>query len=143
MILPLLVVCANATPIEGRAPGDVVPLRVKGATLRAHVADDPAEREQGLMGVTALGPDEGMVFVYPAAGLRYFWMKDTPTALAVAFCDEAGTVVSLAEMVPLDTTLTPSLKPAMYVIEANAGWFVDHGVRVGDTIVGLPGAAKR
>jgi hypothetical protein len=139
----LFVACAAATPVNGHAPGEVVPLRVQGATLRAHVADDPEEREQGLMGVTQLAPDEGMVFVYPSAGLRYFWMKDTPTALSIAFCDEAGKVLTLAEMAPLDTTLTPSVKPAMYVIEAKTGWFVDHGVRVGDTVVGLPAGSRR
>ncbi len=143
MTLLVLVACAHATPVDGHPPGEVVPLRVKGTTLRAHVADDPDEREQGLMGVTVMAADEGMVFVYPSAGLRYFWMKDTPTPLSIAFCDEAGKVVSLAEMAALDTTLTPSGKPAMYVIEANTGWFVDHGVRVGDVVVGLPSGARR
>lgn len=143
MTVLLLVACAFATPIAGHAPGEVVPLRVNGATLRAHVADDPAEREQGLMGVTTLEPDEGMVFVYPGVGLRYFWMKDTPTDLSIAFCDADGKVVHLAEMAALDTTLTSSGKPAMYVVEARQGWFVDHGVRVGDSLVGLPAAAAR
>ena len=139
MMLGVWMGCAHAV-----APvGEVLPLRVRGATLRAHVADEPLEREHGLMEVTELGADEGMVFVYPSAALRYFWMKHTPTALAIAFCDDTGKVVELAEMKPLDLTLTPSKAPAMYVIEANQGWFSAHGVARGDTVVGLPSGSAR
>ena len=143
MNLALLAACATAAPTASPLPGAVVTLRVRGATLQAHVADDPAEREQGLMGVTALQPDEGMVFVYPSAADRYFWMKDTPTALSIAFCDAAGAVVSIAEMTPLNLTLTPSTAPALYAVEARKGWFTEHAVRVGDTILGLPGPSPR
>lgn len=132
-----LVACAAAVP-----PGQVQ-LRFGEATLSARVADTPTERSHGLMGVTDLGADEGMVFVYADASPRYFWMKDTPTPLSIAFCDATGTVVSLADMAPLDTTLTPSGKPALYAIEARQGWFVAHGVRVGDLVVGLPKPAAR
>ena len=138
----LLAACARAAP-NPALPAEVLPLRMNGATLRAYVADDPAEREQGLMGVTELGPDEGMVFVYPAPSARYFWMKDTPLPLSIAFCDATGKVVTLADMAPLNTTLPPSGAPVVYAVEANKGWFAAHEVHVGDTIVGLPGPSKR
>lgn len=116
---------------------------MNGATLRAYVADDPAEREQGLMHVTELGADEGMVFVYPSPSVRYFWMKDTPLPLSIAFCDAAGKVLTLADMVPLNTALTPSGGPVVYAVETHKGWFAEHGVQVGDTLVGLPRPSAR
>ena len=126
-----------------RAEGASVPLRIHGSTLRAHVVDTPESREHGLMGVTQLEPDEGMIFVYPDEAPRYYWMKDTPTALSIAFLDARGAVVSVSDMKPFDTSLTPSAKPAMYAIEANVGWFVTHAVVPGDTFVGLPAPARR
>ncbi len=113
------------------------------AALTVSVADEPSEREQGLMGVTQLGVDEGMVFVYPEAAPRYFWMKDTPLPLSIAFVGADGRIVSISEMAPLSTALTPSRKPAMYAIEANQGWFSAHGVRVGDSVAGLPPASRQ
>lgn len=143
MNLVILAACATAAPTPPSLPGPVVTLRVRGAALHAHVADDPAERERGLMEVTTLGVDEGMVFVYPSPAVRYFWMKDTPTALSIAYCDAVGAIVTIAEMTPLDRTLTPSNVPVLYAVEARKGWFAEHEVRVGDKILGLPGPAAR
>ncbi len=89
----------------------------------------------------AIGVDTGMLFVYPDAAERRFWMKNTRMPLAVAFLDAQGKVVALAEMNPLDTTTTPSEKPAMYALEMNTGWFAAHGIAVGQVISGLPPAA--
>lgn len=113
------------------------------AALTVTVADEPSERERGLMGVTHLGVDDGMVFVYPEAAPRYFWMKDTPLPLSIAFVGADGRIVAISDMVPLSTALTPSRKPAMYAIEANQGWFLAHGVRVGDSVAGLPPASPQ
>ncbi len=132
-----LIGCAGAHPV------DRLDLHFGPHVLRVRVADAPKERAAGLMGVTNLAPDEGMLFAYPEASPRFFWMKDTPTALSIAYCDDKGVIVTMADMEPLDTTLTPSHKPAMYVVEAKKGWFVEHGVAVGDLIVGLPGPAPK
>ncbi len=137
MMALVLVACAAA-----KAPPPVV-LRFGDASLRVRVADEPSERSRGLMGVTDLGPDEGMLFVYPEPSARYFWMKDTPTALSIVFCDAEGVVLTMADMAPLDATLTPSTHPVLYAIEAHQGWFVDHGVRVGDRVAGLPPRAPK
>ncbi|MSQ01768.1 MAG: DUF192 domain-containing protein [Myxococcales bacterium] len=129
--------CAGAHPAETRD------LNFGTHVLHVRVADAPKERAAGLMGVTDLAPDAGMVFAYPAASPRFFWMKDTPTPLSIAFCDAKGVIVTIADLEPLDTTLTPSHQPAMYAVEANKGWFAAHGVAVGDLVGGLPGPAPK
>ncbi len=117
-------------------------LLVGGVALTVLVADEPAERERGLMGNTTLGVDEGMVFVYPEARPRYFWMKDTPLPLSIAFVGADGRIVSIADMTPLSTALTPSGAPAMYAIEVHQGWFAAHGIAVGATVTGLMPASR-
>jgi uncharacterized membrane protein (UPF0127 family) len=124
------------------APGERVDLTFGSSLLSAHVADTPKEREVGLMEVDALGTDEGMIFVYPAAAARYYWMKDTLLPLSIAFVGEDGRIVRIADMRPGDTTLTPSQKPAAYAVEAPQGWFGAHGVKEGDAVGGLPKASR-
>jgi uncharacterized membrane protein (UPF0127 family) len=108
------------------------------ATLFADVADDDAERSKGLMGVTSLPLDAGMVFLYDAPSTERFWMRDTLIPLSIAFWDERGRVVGLADMrpcaagEPCPTYGAPS--PYIGAVEANLGWFDEHGVEVGDRV---------
>src|SRR5690606_24311771 len=47
------------------------------------VADTLAGRQQGLMGVTDLGPFDGMLFAYEDASTGDYWMRDTPMPLSI------------------------------------------------------------
>lgn len=133
--LPLLLGTACA---HGR--GDVV-LTVGEARVTVEIADEPSERSRGLMYRDTLGADDGMLFVYPDAAERSFWMHNTRIPLSIAYLDAEGRIVSLADMRPLDDTGVPSGAPAMYALEVNAGWFARHGVHVGDVVKGLPAPA--
>ncbi len=75
------------------ADGTVCELCLWQATTRA-------QRRRGLMGVTDLGPADGMVFVYDEPNASSFWMRATPMALSIAWFDAAGAFVSAAEMEP-------------------------------------------
>ncbi len=127
---------------DGAKAGEI-PLVVDGHPVIAEVADEPVERNLGLMYRDSLPADRGMLFVYPGAEPRSFWMKDTRVPLTIAYVDSAGIIVHLADMTPLDTTSVPSVKPATYALEMNQGWFTKHDVTVGDTITGLPKPSAR
>jgi uncharacterized protein len=106
-----------------------------GAVLRVRVADDADERRRGLMGVTRLGEDEGMAFVFAAPVDNGFWMKDTLIPLSIAFVDESGRIVTIREMRPCDADPCPrhgAVEPYVLAIEANRGWFDRSGVEVGE-----------
>jgi uncharacterized protein len=124
------------------ASAGTVSLAVGGATVAAEVADEPSERSLGLMYRESLSADAGMLFVYPDAEPRSFWMKNTKVPLSIAYLDSRGIVVHLADMTPLDLSPVPSVEPAMYALEMNQGWFSKHGVKVGDKVGGLPAASK-
>ena len=105
-----------------------------GDRLRVRIAETPAERAAGLMHVMALAPDDGMVFVFGGPVADRFWMKDTLIPLSVAFVAQDGTIVSMSDMDPC--TADPcqtyaASRPYTVAVEANLGWFHDHGVGVG------------
>ena len=113
-------------------------LTVGNATVSVEIADDPKERAKGLMNRATLGADHGMLFVYPDERPRSFWMKDTSLPLSIAYLDAQGRIVRIADMTPFDTSGVPSVRPAMYALEMNQGWFSRHAVQVGASVKGVP-----
>ena len=101
------------------------------------VADSEAEREHGLMGRTSLAADGGEVFLFDGTVDVTFWMKDTEIPLSIAFWDASGRIVDLEEMEPCAADPCPTYRsraPYTTALEMNAGWFRDHGVRIGDQV---------
>jgi uncharacterized membrane protein (UPF0127 family) len=89
------------------------------------------------MGKATLAPDSGMAFVWATPTTSSFWMKDTLIPLSIAFWDAGGKVVAVSEMTPCAADPCKTYgSPVAYVgaVEANAGWFATHGVKVGDTL---------
>ena len=132
LFLLLLVQCGGAAA----PPGPVIPVIISGHTLHAEIAATPAQRQRGLMGRERLADDEGMLFMYDVdkPGLWY-WMKDTPTPLSIAFIDKDYRIINTADMAPLDeTTHYTTAAPCRYVLEVRSGWFADHGVKPGDMV---------
>lgn len=120
---------------------EVLELDVGGHPVRAELADTPPKRERGLMARTALAPGAGMLFVYPEARERGFWMQHTLLPLSIAYLNDTGTIVHLADMEPRCTDHVPSLHPARYALEMERGWFAAHGVSVGDRVHRAGGGA--
>jgi uncharacterized protein len=126
--------CTGTDDVPDRPPSEVTFER-SDAVLYVEVADEAEERRRGLMGVHHLPDDQGMAFVFEQPVTSGFWMKDTLIPLAIAFVDDDDRVVGLREMEPCDADPCPSYgidEPYVTAIEANAGWFEEHGVREGD-----------
>lgn len=128
-------------PEDGRPGTDLlrtIELDVGGkAKLQAWVADAPDSRELGLMHVTSMPEERGMIFVYPSAGRRSFWMRNTKIPLSLAYIAADGTIDQILDMQPMTTKSHPSESLIRLVLEVNQGWFERHGVQVGDKIPGL------
>ena len=102
-------------------------------SLRVDLATTSAEREKGLGGRTSIPEDYGMLFVFPKDDLYGFWMKDTLIPLDMFWLDGKGQVISIAQDVATSSfpnVFYPSA-PARYVLETNAGFARDHGIRTG------------
>ena len=108
--------------------------------VRVEIADDPLERERGLMDRTSLGEDRGMLFVFPKEQPLSFWMKDTKIPLSIAYIDSEGRITDILDMKPRDDEPPhyTSSEPVQYALEVNRGFFDERGVKVGDQVE-LPG----
>ncbi len=113
-------------------------LTIGEKAVYVEIAATVPAREFGLMKRKSMPQDQGMLFIYPDADRRSFWMKDTLIPLSLAYISKDGRIFQIVDMEPLDETSHPSTGAAQYVLEVNQGWFRKNGVRVGDTVNNLP-----
>jgi uncharacterized protein len=134
VLLILQCVAASAEPLPQ------VRLQIGLRYVHAEVAATPESRSTGLMHRTELGRNQGMLFIFENTSTQAMWMRNTLVPLSVAFLDEHGAVINVAEMLPLTETVHASSAPARYALEMNAGWFANAGVKPGDRVRGVPRA---
>lgn len=125
-VLPLLAALVLAAPALAEpacAPGRVdIRWDGGGESFAVEVADDTAERAQGLMFRESLDPGAGMLFVYDAPRRVSFWMKNTLIPLDMVFADEVGRVTAVHSMAqPLDETPIDGGEGVQFVLEINGG----------------------
>jgi len=120
----------------------LLPLTIKGKTIKVEVARTEKEKERGLMFREQMGKDEGMLFVYERQDWLSFWMKNTPLPLSIAFIDKDGKIVDIQDMEPFILVTHISAHPATYALEMNRGWFAREGIKVGD-LVKIPSTVHR
>lgn len=113
------------------------PLKIKGHTVRAEVANTTDSRRLGLMFRDQLPENNGMVFVYEAEGLHAMWMKNTLIPLSVAFIDKRGRIINIEQMAPQTEDTHAAKAQAAYSLEMNQGWFKKRGIKPGDHVTGL------
>lgn len=133
-LLLLAVACSDSpSSPPGSNPPIANTVTLNGATVTVAVAATRTARAQGLMGVTQMAADSGMLFVFADDRQRGFWMKDTPIPLSIAFLDASRKVTFLADLAPNSTTVVGGFNagPMRYAIEVNQGWFAAHGVSLG------------
>jgi len=153
-LLPALPALLLAACSDGAGAGDrtaagadlsgleVRRVEVGAAAVVAWIADDPAEREQGLMFATDAqlaplpdGTPRGMLFQFAGEVFASFWMRNTLVALDLAYATADGTIVEIFPLEPLDETLVPSSQPVQFALEVPRGTLAAFGVAVGDRIV--------
>ena len=142
LLLVALVLGACSSPDPAPEPGPAEPqllIRTSAGDVRVEVeiADELEERQTGLMGRESLEADAGMAFVWSEEFRGSFWMKDTLIPLSIAFWDDRSRIVAILDMEPCEADPCPSYDPEVRflgALEVNAGFFDEHGVRVGDRI---------
>lgn len=116
-----------------------ITVQAAGQALTVEVARTDSEREHGLMGRTGLGPRDGMIFVFERDDHLTFWMKNTPTALSIAFLSSEGKVLEIEDMEPFSEKIVRSRLSARYALEMRKGAFTDLGIREEDVFSFPPG----
>ncbi len=131
----LTILLLAAAPALAQAP--TLALTAGMHRIRAEVAADFTTRARGLMYRESLADNSGMIFLFDQAEKHCMWMKNTLIPLSVAFLDEGGAIINIAEMAPKTENSHCAARPARYALEMNKGWFAAHGIKPGAAIGGL------
>jgi len=141
-LLCTAVILAMPLPPAAQSPLPELVLKAGGHRISAEVAATLSSRELGLMNRSSLPADSGMLFVFPEDHPYCMWMHDTLIPLSVAFLDDKGTIVTIADMLPRTDDTHCAAGPVRYALEMNLGWFRKNGVRPGARISGLEKAPQ-
>ncbi len=140
----IFISCENEAPqrqvqrvaIEFRHEADISLLKNEEVItkIQLELAQTDYQKETGLMHRKSLQPNQGMLFVYenerPRPG---FYMKNTHIALDLIYLNASFEVVDMFKNAqPFDETTIPSVAPAMYVLEVNAGFVDEFDVELGN-----------
>lgn len=122
---------------SAQAPAGSIELSAGIHRIEAEVASTSGDRAVGLMHRKSMPANRGMLFVFPEAGVQCFWMKNTLIPLSIAFLDDDGRIVGIADMQPQSLDNHCSSKPVRFALEMNVGWFKQRGMAAGSKIGGL------
>jgi len=140
-ILALLIALPAVAALAQALP--VTELRAGMHLIHAEVAADFSTRARGLMHRKGLAPNSGMLFVFDGPSQQCMWMKNTYIPLSVAFLDEQGTIINIADMQPHSEQTHCSARPALYALEMTRGWFAERNIKPGMKLGGLDPAPRR
>jgi uncharacterized membrane protein (UPF0127 family) len=144
----------SPTSADGRAmilPVDPEPLIVETAhgerSFTIEIADEPGERERGLMFRESMDDTHGMLFVFEAQREVGFWMKNTPMPLDLLFIAQDGAIKAIKPGVSMSEALISPGVPVRFVLELKAGVAAKNDIVDGDkarhrAISQAPGAAR-
>jgi len=100
--------------------------------IDVEIADNPYEKSVGLMYRYSMPDKAGMLFIYEKTQPLALWMKNTYIPLDIIFVDENMQIVNIKKNAkPLSEKLIPSNRDSMYVVEVNAGFCDEYGIKSG------------
>ena len=103
--------------------------------FNVQVAKTPKEKEIGLMWVTKMPLDQGMLFEYKDKSYPSMWMKNTIIPLDAVFINSDAKVVHVEhDMKPGSLKKRKTKKMCKFVLEINGGLAKKMGIKEGDLI---------
>jgi uncharacterized membrane protein (UPF0127 family) len=141
MVQRLIVLCAllltAPASVAAELPRDTLLVETASSQYRfeVEIADDAAERAEGLMYRRSLADNAGMLFLYPSPQPVEFWMKNTLLSLDIVFVRADGTIARIAaDTTPFSEDLIPPGEPVLAVLEVKAGTMRELGIAPGDRL---------
>ena len=109
-------------------------IKVGNVELKVKLATTEEQQALGLMNISSLPKDHGMLFVYQKEKYLSFWMKNTSIPLAIAFIDKNKRITQIELLEPYNEAVVKSKQPSQWALEVNQDWFNNNNVGIGDTI---------
>ena len=143
--ISLVLICLSPVQAENSVPKQLVgwkqeliaieKVRGENVVINAYIADTPAKRAQGLMHVTDLPENAGMLLVFSQPRQISIWMKNTLISLDILFLNPSGRIVKIHKNAePLSLASMPSHARVKWVLELNAGVAGKLNLRLGDRL---------
>ena len=110
-----------------RPDGTTVPITVE-------LARSVRELTKGYMGRKNIPEGTGMLFIFNKDEKLSFWMKNTPTALSIAFISSSGEIREIYDMTPFSLASVESTVSVRYALEVPQGWFAKNNIGRGSMI---------
>ena len=140
-LIAIFVLNQGQTYVNPFMSSEKLQVTIKSRTYNLEIANTLAARQKGLMNRSSLPENAGMLFVFDGTSFYPFWMKNTLIPLDIIWINSEKEVVHIKENArPCETTLEAvcnsiiPLKPALYVIELNAGEVQKLDLKTGDKI---------
>ncbi|HBT31853.1 MAG TPA: hypothetical protein DEB15_02955 [Pusillimonas sp.] len=128
----------GAQPLRAQTILPTTELSINQITVQTEIAATPASLQRGLMYRESLPANHGMLFVFNQPQLQCFWMKNTPLPLSIAFINQTGAIIHIADMQPLSEQTHCPPGEISYALEMEQGWFNRYGITTGAKVENLP-----
>lgn len=132
VIMGFMMSGCHAQPTQFDEQFELVTVKIGNEIQQVQLADNEAKRRQGLMGQIPL--QHGMLLLHQTPKSMVLWMKNTPSALDVAFIDAHWTIVGMTQMKPFSEELHESPGPVLGALEMPLGWFAKSKVQLGQKL---------
>lgn len=112
-------------------------MKIKDLIVDVSVAKTWPERIKGLSGTPYIPDNLVKLFIFDTPALHSIWMKDMQYSIDILWVDTDNIIIHIEENATPESY--PSLfvpnEPALYVIEAGAGFVAKNQIKIGDTII--------
>ncbi len=117
-------------------------IEVGSQNVQVEIADSPQEWELGLSYRDTLQENHGMLFIFPDAHRRIFWMKGCNFDIDLAYIEPDGIISEIITMkkeppnTPQDSLIlyVSQSITIKYTLEMIGGWFDEHKITAGSRI---------
>ena len=100
--------------------------------LITEIAREPVQIATGMMFRTNMPENTAMLFVFPDAQPRNFYMRNCVVPLSAAYIAPDGTIQEIIDLQPGDEVGVPSKSDNIqFVMEVPQGWFNRHNITPG------------
>lgn len=126
----------NTQQIEW-AMDNLYTIYINEVAFQVHVADDPAELQQGLSEVAQLPERNGILFMFPNELTHSIWMKDMRIPIDILWFDTDLRLAHIERDVSPDTypeVFNPAVESG-FVLEINANEAEVYNIQIGDVLM--------
>jgi hypothetical protein len=120
-----------------KTPTKYTNVKIGDTEIRAEIADTFIKQTKGLMFRKSLPDNEGMLFVFDDEDYHSFWMMNMSFPIDIIWINKEKKVVDIVKNAQPCRFSCSSYRPGekvMYVLEVNANFTEEHGVKVGSKI---------